>query len=261
MSGSEDEVAQAEPETEETPVEVGDDFCDYVSVKSPPERSRPLKPAAKGTFGILDFPRDSIGTVPCFTEPETVEAMRRLGYVPEDLTQAAGLGLDTQNGEVREKVMGELEHRRMELISNVIEERNKIIQGEPVPNRRRKKRRKTQKKTPVWKEVVDEKVKKLAEQKSEKRREELEKLTQRKKVVAELLKSREKKACLALERGESAEKRQAKMLADKQAALRQKEKEKNARARAVREAGATPEKSEKRQTTKPKRKISKSRGS
>jgi hypothetical protein len=118
-----------------------------------PSESQPPRPKRhpKHPYGILDLAPADVRTPPRFGEPETIEAMQRLGYVAEDLTQFPALSVDAQNPAIREKVLVELDRRRMKMISNVIAERNRIANGEPmappesgippIVGRRKKKKR------------------------------------------------------------------------------------------------------------------------
>ncbi|KAK8871096.1 hypothetical protein M9Y10_009009 [Tritrichomonas musculus] len=79
-------------------------------------------------FGILDMKPESLPVPPFFNEPATIEAMERLGFVPADLmpsdySQVPG------NDEIRFRLIIELEKRRIQMIEEVIDERNKIIKG------------------------------------------------------------------------------------------------------------------------------------
>jgi hypothetical protein len=101
------------------------------------------------SLGILDIDPKGLKTPPAFTEPETIDAMRRLGYVPEDLIVVNRLGIDFDNISIRDKVLAELDRRRMQLVDKLIAERNRIVHGQPTPRankiirfRTRRRRRK-----------------------------------------------------------------------------------------------------------------------
>jgi hypothetical protein len=85
-------------------------------------------PKKRAVIGILDVEADELFGKPAFNEPETLEAMRGLGYIPEDLVvptnQVPGLPRDDAT---RIRVLKELDKRRKEMIRNVIRERNRLI--------------------------------------------------------------------------------------------------------------------------------------
>jgi hypothetical protein len=184
------------------PIEPGYSFAGYVSIKDgKPLPKPPQKPSTKRVYSILDLSPERRATPPTFREPETLEAMKRLGYVPDDFTETAAFRLDTQNPRIREKVLAELDRRRMKMISNVIAERNRIVNGDPEPpresdipkgiGRRRKKKRKKGKKIRRKKRklavVEDSGVKELkAVQKNEAKK--LSELAQKMRMVDERVK-------------------------------------------------------------------------
>jgi hypothetical protein len=140
MSGGEEEDSPVDP------MQVGDDFCNYISIRmfspgplSDLRRPLPLKkdPRTRAdtgpTFGILDLNPHGLVIPPAFSERETLEAMNRLGYVPEDLTVAGGAGVPFGNEEIRNRVFLELDRRRLRMIAKVIAERNRIVSGANSP--------------------------------------------------------------------------------------------------------------------------------
>ncbi|OHS97661.1 hypothetical protein TRFO_36113 [Tritrichomonas foetus] len=103
----------------------------------------------KKVFGIMDLKPNMVNKPPVFTEEATLEAMRKLKILPEDLVPqdakneieiTEGLKNPTthmeseinhysENSSMRFQISIELERRRFETISKIIEERNKIISG------------------------------------------------------------------------------------------------------------------------------------
>jgi hypothetical protein len=227
-------------EEEESSIEtmqIGDDFSDYMSIKSCP--TPPRVPLAERSFDA-------------FSDPETLEAMKRLGYVPEDLLPSAGLAFDPHNPSLRRKIFIELDRRRMQMMSDVIAERNRAVNSHALlANQRRTKKKKTKKKiirasnTGIL--IIDKKlktaeqrVKKLAEERRQKvahiNRVRMDRMKQHTEARIENMKERMKKAQKAREQSDRVRQNLAKMLADKQAAFRKKAKEREDRARAAREA-------------------------
>jgi len=138
------EVTENQAEEEDAPVEhmtIGDTFSNYESIRSL------LPESHQQYFGILNCQPDELFVPPVFTEPETVEAMQRLGYLPEDLTVVSHLSYDSMDPGLRNKVFLELDKCRRQMIQNVIEERNRILNGElppegpPAPDASRKRKR------------------------------------------------------------------------------------------------------------------------
>ena len=76
------------------------------------------------------YPSKELKNLPNFEEPETIEAMERLGYVKDDLIPKA---YDEVPGddELRAKIIPELEKRRIQMIDEVMEERQRVLNGEP----------------------------------------------------------------------------------------------------------------------------------
>jgi hypothetical protein len=222
MSDEEDRVDGQTPaspsEEEESPVEameIGDDFRDYISVlshpgptpptlrepRAPPRASRAAKIAAVPVqrrppepFGILDLQFDGLVIPPVFSEPETIQAMRRLGYVPEDLTVATSIGFSSENIEIRNKVLRELDGHRMKMTENVIAERNRIANGEPPPRPRKRLPRKVRLKKPrrLRRRKKGKKGPKLRPEEADQRRLEAD-LARREREVAERLQKQRQK--------------------------------------------------------------------
>jgi hypothetical protein len=209
MSDEEDSIAEAPPaspgEEEDSPVaamEVGDDFRDYFSVLSHPERTPPTRRHSQAfvrhrrtaprqtseTFGILDLQPDGLVIPPVFREPETLQAMRRLGYVPEDLTMMTSIGFHSDNIDIRNKVLRELDRRRMRMVENLIAERNRIANGEPPPHAARKRPRK---KRPRRKRGRESRLEDVSQQRLEAN------LAHRERAVAQLLQKEEHRLDIA----------------------------------------------------------------
>lgn len=80
-------------------------------------------------FSILDVDPDGLLFPPQFTEKETIEAMKNLGYVPEDLiipdlSEVSDL---PEHNETRMRVQAELNRRRKQMFENILNERNLLI--------------------------------------------------------------------------------------------------------------------------------------
>jgi hypothetical protein len=128
----------------------GEDFANYVSFKDrEPDLSGESSfdttmatPVSQSSgFGILDVDPDHIFVAPLFTEPETLEAMRRLRCAPEELVIVTDLDIAVESESLHYKVLIELDRRRMQLISDIITERNRIISGGIKPPKRHKKKK------------------------------------------------------------------------------------------------------------------------
>jgi hypothetical protein len=271
--GESPELRAEEEDLPTATMAIGDDFRDYESIKIPNGvtlRQTPPQRPPRGTFGILDLPDARLTTPPCFTEPETLEAMTRLGYTPEDLTQVSTASFSAQNSTLRDKVLLELDRRRMQMISNVIAERNRIVSGDPPPEKRRKKGRAkrtkaaVKKRTPISPEESNsergrtdrerkarrldaigqrlkaaeararEMVDKQREKANEKTHMRAARMRQHREAVAKAMRERARNQQEDLLNADKIQQRIQKTIAKKRQALRRKEKERNERARAAR---------------------------
>jgi hypothetical protein len=186
------------------------------------------------------------------------------------------------------------------MISDVIAERNRIVNGDPSPSaaapptHRQKKQRKKRKKAPgkshrtvdagdtnsgrakmvrMWENHQQSEIKrklkdaqvrvrKLVDQQRKKATEKsnvrLDRIKQHKKALAESVRNRAKKLQQDLLKADQIQQKIATQMAEKRAALRRKEKEKNDRAKAVRkEAELMRMKAEGKLLVKPKAKVRK----
>jgi hypothetical protein len=116
------------------------------------EPCTPLLESTNPTFGILDVDPDSITAPPQFSEEATVNAMRNLQLLAEDLVPHKAA--DTSDPELQVQVSRELERRRRELIGHVVAERNRLVDAPPssvishVPRLKKKKAAPKQKNGP-----------------------------------------------------------------------------------------------------------------